>query len=108
MSTGLSPQNIEQIDSSTLGILWTDGVRHTYPVRDLRLACSCASCVHEWTGEQIVNEDLIPDFVHPQSIETVGLYGLRIGWSDGHNTGIYTYDHLRKLGEDWSSKEQSG
>jgi DUF971 family protein len=30
-------------------------------------------------------------------IEPVGSYALRIVWSDGHNTGIYSYDHLRHI-----------
>ncbi len=31
------------------------------------------------------------------SIEPVGSYALRIEWSDGHNTGLYSYDHLRHI-----------
>ncbi len=31
------------------------------------------------------------------SIEPVGNYALRIAWNDGHNTGIYSYDHLRSI-----------
>jgi DUF971 family protein len=30
-------------------------------------------------------------------VEPVGAYAIRIDWSDGHNTGIYTFDHLRSL-----------
>jgi DUF971 family protein len=31
------------------------------------------------------------------SVEPVGSYAIRIHWSDGHNTGIYSYEHLRKI-----------
>ena len=31
------------------------------------------------------------------SVEEVGHYAIRIAWSDGHNTGIYSFDHLRKI-----------
>jgi DUF971 family protein len=31
------------------------------------------------------------------SIEPVGTYAMRISWNDGHNTGIYSYDHLREI-----------
>jgi DUF971 family protein len=31
------------------------------------------------------------------NVEAVGHYAIRIEWSDGHNTGIYSYDHLRKI-----------
>jgi len=32
-----------------------------------------------------------------ESIEEVGSYAIRIRWSDGHGTGIYSYDHLRSI-----------
>ena len=28
-------------------------------------------------------------------VEPVGNYAIRINWSDGHNTGIYSYEHFR-------------
>jgi DUF971 family protein len=31
------------------------------------------------------------------SIEPVGSYAIRIDWSDGHSTGIYSFDHFRKI-----------
>jgi DUF971 family protein len=31
------------------------------------------------------------------NIEEVGAYAIRIDWSDGHNTGIYSFDHLRSI-----------
>jgi DUF971 family protein len=33
--------------------------------------------------------------VAPRSVQLVGTYGLKIVWSDGHSTGIYTFDALR-------------
>jgi DUF971 family protein len=29
--------------------------------------------------------------------EPVGAYAIRIHWNDGHNSGIYSYEHLRNL-----------
>ncbi len=92
-----TPTNVFQVDRQTLGIDWADGAKSQYNVRELRLCCSCASCVHEWTGEKLLDDGSIPEDVAPVSIENVGLYGLRIQWSDGHNTGIYTYERLRAL-----------
>ena len=31
------------------------------------------------------------------NVEPMGHYAIRIDWSDGHNTGIYSYDYLRKI-----------
>ena len=90
-------KNLTQVDADTLGIEWADGKQCRYGVRDLRLACTCAACVNEWTGEKLVEEAKIPQDVRPEALETVGLYGLRIQWSDGHSTGIYTFEHLRGL-----------
>ena len=42
----------------------------------------------------------IPDDVRPLNLSSVGNYGLKIRWSDGHDTGIYSYDRLRELGQD--------
>jgi DUF971 family protein len=91
------PTSIEQIDARTLGIGWSDGHASAYEVRGLRLACACAHCVQEWTGEVTVRPETIPADVHPVGIEPVGNYGVRIDWSDGHATGIYTFERLRAL-----------
>ena len=94
-----APRYISQEDARTLSIEWNDGRRCQYDVRELRLACPCASCVHEGTGKKILQESSVAADVHPMNLESVGLYGIRIQWSDGHDTGIYTYEHLLSLCE---------
>jgi DUF971 family protein len=37
--------------------------------------------------------------VRPIRVQGVGRYALQIAWSDGHDTGIYTFEHLRELHE---------
>lgn len=91
------PTGIEQISTNLLGITWSDGHESRYPVKALREACVCAACVDEWSGEKRIQPGMIPDDVHPIEINPVGLYGIRIDWSDGHNSGIYTFTHLRSL-----------
>ncbi len=93
-----TPTNIFQQDARTLCIEWSDGRRCHYDVRELRLACPCAGCVHEWTGKKILQEESVAKDVHPTNLESVGLYAIQIHWSDGHNTGIYAYEHLLSLG----------
>lgn len=41
----------------------------------------------------------VPDNISVESADPVGRYAVRIRFSDGHSTGIYTWDLLRKLGE---------
>jgi ATP-binding protein involved in chromosome partitioning len=95
--TNVAPRALSQIDGLTLGIEWSDGHRSEYGVRSLRLACPCAHCVQEWTGQVMVKPETIPADIHPNAMEPVGNYGLRIDWSDGHATGIYTWERLRAL-----------
>lgn len=64
--------------------------------RELRLACPCAQCVDEMSGRPILDPTVVPDDVRPVHLALVGAYGLKINWSDGHATGIYTFDLLRR------------
>lgn len=79
-----------------LRIEWDgDGHEALYPARALRLACGCAICVDEMTGRPLLDPAAVPADVRPVSLALVGAYGLRIQWSDGHGTGIYTFERLR-------------
>jgi len=65
-----------------------------FPARDLRLACPCAGCVEEMSGRPLLDPGTVPMQIRPVSVELVGAYGIRIHWSDGHSTGIYTFERL--------------
>ena len=91
------PTRIRQAGPRELAIAWGDGAECVYPVRELRLACGCASCVDEWSGERRLDPASVPDDVHPLRITPVGRYGIQIHWSDGHETGIYPFRRLREL-----------
>jgi ATP-binding protein involved in chromosome partitioning len=94
------PSQIEQRDARTLAIVWGDGVESLIDVRALRLACGCANCVDEWSGEALLAPDSVPSDIAPIGIQSVGRYAIQIDWSDGHNTGIYPFERLRKLAQD--------
>ena len=96
-SAAHTPTQIRQAGPSQLAIAWQDGHESRYPVRDLRLACGCASCIDEWTGEKRLDPDSVPEDVRPVKIESVGRYALQIHWSDGHQAGIYPFRRLRAL-----------
>lgn len=95
----LAPVELKQMGPRHLGIIWNDGHQSLFNVRNLRLKCRCASCVDEWTREQILKEKNVPEDIKPRKIESVGRYALRVDWSDGHDTGFYTFEHLRSLCE---------
>jgi len=94
-----TPSEIRQSGPSELTIRWGDGVESTYSVRALRLACACAVCVDEWTGEYKLDPAKVPQDIRPTRIESVGRYAIGIQWSDGHDTGIYPFDRLRELAD---------
>ena len=37
-----------------------------------------------------------PD-VTPRTITSVGNYAITIIWNDGHSTGIYSFEHFRRI-----------
>lgn len=92
-----TPTRIGQQGPRTLAITWADGHASVYDVRALRLACGCAECVDEWSGEPRLAEDAVPAGVRPLRIQPVGRYAIQIDWSDGHATGIYPFRRLRAL-----------
>ncbi len=86
-------------DEARLRIRWKDGVASEYVPRHLRLLCPCASCVDELTGVRMVSTEQVDDSVYPMAIHYVGQYALQFVWSDGHSTGIYAFEYLRKLSD---------
>ena len=93
----LYPKDMQWLEKGVLGIEWSDGHKGVYPVRSLRLHCPCAACVDEWSGERRLKPDDVPLFIMAQDIQPVGRYALQFSWSDGHDTGIYSYALLRQL-----------
>ncbi|MHC4408349.1 MAG: DUF971 domain-containing protein [Planctomycetota bacterium] len=91
------PTNIQQAGADVLAITWNDGVESHYRVFDLRAACPCAQCVDELTGKRILDPKNVDPEVKPVDIVSVGNYALQIKWSDGHDTGIYSWVRLRAL-----------
>jgi ATP-binding protein involved in chromosome partitioning len=93
------PENVELKDSQhTFVLRWADGKTTTVSYKDLRFACRCAGCVDEMSGAQRLQRDTIPDDIGIVHCETVGHYAIRFDWTDGHNTGIYTWERIRGLG----------
>ncbi len=87
-------------DGRRLRISWEDGAVTEHTPHALRLRCPCAGCVDELTGERMLVPAMIDPGVHPLEIHYVGRYALQFVWSDGHQTGIYPFEYLRRLGEE--------
>lgn len=80
-------------------LAWSDGHAARIPFRTLRWQCPCASCVDEMTGVRVLKWEHVPEDIAPQRLEPSGNYAVKISWSDGHATGIYTWERLRQLAE---------
>jgi DUF971 family protein len=94
------PQLIERLPAEQrLLVQWADGAQGRLPLIALRAQCMCARCVDEITGERIVDVEGIDPGIAIRDLQLVGNYALKIRWSDGHDTGLYTWGHLRRLCE---------
>ena len=69
------------------------------PNRSLRQNCRCAHCINEFTGEEMVDNDSIPEDIKASEIRSVGNYAMAITWSDGHSTGLFPYSVVAQMGE---------
>lgn len=84
---------------------WSDNSQRRYPFRELRDQCPCATCREKRKAPSNPLQVLTPEQLEPLSIagmKPVGNYAYSISFSDGHNTGIYTFDKLRELGRNAS------
>jgi ATP-binding protein involved in chromosome partitioning len=80
-------------------ISWPDGLLGDFSASFLRRHCRCAACQHELTGERLLDPASVPDNLTVEKAEILGRYALGFSFSDGHSTGIYTFDWLRSLAE---------
>jgi len=95
----IEPLQIQEESDREISIIWSDDAQTKYDAAQLRRACPCASCVNEWTGEKILKDENISDETSFSNVSLVGRYALNFQFSDGHETGIYTFPYLRKLAE---------
>jgi ATP-binding protein involved in chromosome partitioning len=93
------PREVDTKDPQVTTITWDDGTLMRYPNRYLRSMCPCAQCVNEVTGERMISLGSIDPAVRILGVAPVGRYALHFQWSDGHGTGLYSFETLRKLGE---------
>lgn len=81
----------------SLRITWDDGHQSDYPNSYLRDHCPCAYCRENRPSLRLPVVGKGAGELYAEQIGVVGRYALSIRWSDGHDTGIYSYDTLRGL-----------
>ena len=106
MSETNDPEHIAISKSKGIQIDWKDGHHSDYGLGYLRDECPCASCTGAHGTEPQKTNYATPDAnpfqmfkpsIKMTNVEPVGNYAVQIFWNDGHSTGIYSYDHLRKI-----------
>lgn len=91
-----APTEVELDREQSLTLRWADGTTSRFALADLRRNCPCAECRGRREQGEIPGGDATPIAV---DAHLVGGWGLSIRWRDGHDTGIYSFDLLRKLCE---------
>lgn len=77
---------------------YENGTRHVLSAEFLRVQSPSAEVRGHGEGQAVVQAG--KDAVTVTGIEPVGNYGVKIRFSDGHATGIYSWDYLEELGRD--------
>jgi len=95
----IEPREIMQEGNAGLRITWADDRVCQFQAPQLRRACPCAQCVNEWTGQRTLKPEAVSDELEIKDLSIVGRYALNFIWSDGHETGIYSFRYLRELCE---------
>jgi DUF971 family protein len=89
-----------QLIGEELALLWSDDAESYLPLERLRRACPCATCGGE---PDVLGNIWRPDVSYgDKSFELVGWeliggYALQPRWADGHSTGLYSFQYLRRL-----------
>ena len=83
-----------------LAITWSDGAETTTEWEALRWACPCAVCQGEFGSPGVLQftRELTTEQTTLVDLREVGQYALQPVWQEGHDTGIYSFDLLRRLG----------
>src|SRR5262245_58589989 len=86
-----------------LAIKWDDGTESFVRLDRLRRACPCAGCKGEMDvmGNVYKGPDvsLSPAAFQLKRLNQVGGYAVQPVWGDGHSSGLFSFDYLRRVAE---------
>ena len=96
------PEHIAISKSKGITIDWKDGHTSSYGLSYLREQCPCATCTgaHGTPPTTKPTASAFPMYkpiLKMVDVESVGNYAIRIVWSDGYSTGIYSFEHFRHI-----------
>lgn len=98
-----TPTNLDLQKDQALTIIWNDGGTSVYPIAYLRRMSPSAD-MRELRKSMASNPlTILPDSmgasgtITATGAEMVGNYAIKIAFSDGHDTGIYTWDYLHEI-----------
>ena len=102
MALATDPEHIAISKSKGIKIDWKDGHHSEYDLEYLRDKCPCAVCTgaHGTAPRQPQAGNpfqLYKPALKMLAVEPVGSYAIRVNWSDGHSSGIYSFDHFRRI-----------
>jgi DUF971 family protein len=100
------PTSLSRLDDKRLQIMWSSGENRVYQIAELRSKCPCATC-REKRNAQAKEPPPLFEILKPAEAQPLTLAGMRpvgnyayaIAFSDGHDTGIYTFELLQELGD---------
>ncbi len=96
----MRPLDIQQIGAE-LAIRWEDNTESYIPLEKMRRHCPCAGCKGEidvmGNLYKAPDKPLTPSAFQLLRLNNVGGYAISPVWADGHSTGIYSYDYLKRL-----------
>jgi DUF971 family protein len=96
----MRPVDIQCIGQD-LAIKWDDSSESYIPLKTLRQSCPCAGCKGEMDimGNLYRNPDrpLAANAFELRRIAPVGGYAVQPVWADGHDTGIFSFEYLRRV-----------
>lgn len=93
----LDPDHISVSKSKGIKIDWTDGHHSEYDLKYLRDHCPCATCTGAHGTPPASPFQMYTPSLKIEEVEPIGNYALRLKWSDGHSTGIYSFEHFRRI-----------
>lgn len=107
----LVPIALSKTEDRALLVTWSDETQHKITFRQLRKGCRCAHCLEAQKEEKPGQDEpqnlgVLPVLSAAEarpldisSMEPAGNYGYKVRFSDGHSSGIYSFELLYAIGE---------